>query len=195
MEHHARMSHDDASHGAASPDASNPGAQPKPAIAPSMLREIGLFGGLDEATLEVLAKSLPVEQITVGQRVVSEGDPAREMFVVVGGELEVLKRTAFGGEVRVAMLGPGDWFGEMAIVDVQPRSASVRCLAPSVLLRISAEHVDRLLYRRDLKAYALLVMNIARELSRRLRVADGILAQFVGQVNDQYIKKSNPPPG
>lgn len=175
------MSHDDVS------------PPPAPAIAPAMLREIGLFGGLDEATLEVLAKNLPVEQISVGQRVVSEGDPAREMFVVIGGELEVLKRTALGGEVRVAMLGPSDWFGEMAIVDVQPRSASVRCLAPSVLLRITAEHVDRLLYRRDLKAYALLVMNIARELSRRLRVADGILAQFVGQVNDQYIKKTSPP--
>lgn len=178
------MSHDDA-----------PAPPAPPAIAPSMLREIGLFGGLDEATLEILARSLPVEQIAVAQRVVAEGDAAREMFVVVSGELEVLKRTPSGSEVRVAMLGPGDWFGEMAIVDVQPRSATVRSLAPSLLLRISAEHVDRLLYRRDLKAYSLLIMNIARELSRRLRVADGILAQFVGQVTDQYIKKSVPPAG
>jgi CRP/FNR family cyclic AMP-dependent transcriptional regulator len=164
-----------------------------PNIPPAMLREIGLFGGLDETTLEILSKSLPAEQILVGQRVVAEGDAAREMFVVVSGELEVLKKTPSGGEVRVAMLGPGDWFGEMAIVDVQPRSATVRSLAPSLLVRISAEHVDKLLYRRDLKAYSLLIMNIARELSRRLRVADGILAQFVGQVTDQYIRKSAPP--
>lgn len=167
----------------------------QPSISPAALREIGLFGGLDEATLEVLARELPTEQVTVGQRVVSEGDAAREMFVVVGGELEVLKRTPSGGEVRVAILGPGDWFGEMAIVDVQPRSATVRCLAPSVLLRVTAEHVDRLLYRRDLKAYSLLIMNIARELSRRLRVADGILSQFVANVADQYIsRKSEHPP-
>src|SRR5687768_13665534 len=139
-------------------DASSPNARP---VSAAVLREIGLFGGLDEQTLEVLAKELPIEQIPVGQRVVSEGDAAREMFVVVSGELEVLKRSPSGSEVRVAMLGPGGWFGEMAIVDVQPRSATVRCLAPSVLMRISAEHVDRLLYRRDLKAYALLVMNIA----------------------------------
>ena len=166
------------------------GAPPgRPVIATSMLREIGLFGGLDETTLDILAKSLPVEQISVGQRVVSEGDAAREMFVVVSGELEVLTRTATGSEVRVAMLGPGDWFGEMAIVDVQPRSASVRCLAPSMLLRITAEHVDRLLYRRDLKAYALLVMNVARELSRRLRVADGILAQFFVAMHETSYQK------
>ena len=160
---------------------------PKP-VNTSILREIGLFGGLDEATLELLANELPLEQVVVGTRVVAEGDPAREMYVVVGGELEVLKKSPGGSEVRVAMLGPGDWFGEMAIVDVQPRSATVRALAPSTLLRMSAEHVDQLLYRRDLKAYALLVMNIARELSRRLRVADGILSQFVGSVTDQYMK-------
>ena len=156
---------------------------------PAILREIGLFGGLDEATLKLLADELPSVQVNVGDAVVSEGDPAREMFVVIGGELEVLKKSPGGSEVRVAMLGPGDWFGEMAIVEVQPRSATVRCLAPSLLLRMSAEHVDTLLYRRDLKAYSLLIMNIARELSRRLRVADGILSQFVGSVTDQYIKR------
>lgn len=165
----------------------------RPATA-SILREIGLFGGLDEDTLEVLANELPVLQATVGERVVSEGDAATEMFVVIGGELEVLKKSPGGAEVRVAMLGPGDWFGEMAIVDVQPRSATVRSLAPSTLLRVTAKHVDELLYRRDLKAYSLLIMNIARELSRRLRVADGILSQFVGSVTDQYMKSTPPPP-
>jgi CRP-like cAMP-binding protein len=159
-------------------------------IDPSMLREIGLFGGLDEETLSVLARELPVERITVGTRVVSEGDPAREMFVVMDGELEVLKKSRGGSEVRVAMLGPSSWFGEMSILDVQPRSASVRALAPSRVMRISAESVDRLLYRRDLKAYSLFVMNIARELSRRLRVADGILAQLVGAVAEEYVPKS-----
>jgi len=151
-----------------------------------MLREIGLFGGLDDATLQVLATELPVARVGVGDRIVHEGDPAREMFVVVRGELEVLKKSPSGAEVRMAMLGPGDWFGEMAIVDVQPRSATVRSLAASTLLKMSAEHVDKLLYRRDLKSYALLVMNIARELSRRLRVADGIMSQFVGTVTDTY---------
>ncbi len=153
------------------------------------LREIGLFGGLEEPMLEVLARELPLQQVGVGTCVVAEGDAAREMFVVVSGELEVVKRSPGGSDVRVAMLGPGDWFGEMAILDVQPRSATVRSLAPSVLAKLSAEHVDQLLYRRDLKAYALLIMNIAREMSRRLRVADAILSQFVGTVADQYIKR------
>ena len=158
---------------------------------PGQLREIGLFGGLDDETLQVLARELPIERITVGTRVVNEGDPAREMFVVLDGELEVLKKSrSSASEVRVAMLGPSSWFGEMSILDVQPRSASVRALAPSRVMRVSAESVDRLLYRRDLKAYSLFVMNIARELSRRLRVADGILAQLVGTVTEEYVTTS-----
>ena len=157
----------------------------------SQLREIGLFGGLDEETLTVLSREIPIERVMVGTRVVNEGDPAREMFVVLDGELEVLKKSkTSSSEVRVAMLGPSSWFGEMSILDVQPRSASVRALAPSRVMRVSAESVDRLLYRRDLKAYSLFVMNIARELSRRLRVADGILAQLVGTVTEEYVPRS-----
>lgn len=187
----------DAAAGAATPAATGSdaprrretGRLPPSGLDASMLREIGLFGGLDDETLTLLARELPVENITVGTRVVSEGDPAREMFVVLDGELEVLKRASAGGEVRVAMLGPASWFGEMSILDVQARSASVRALAPSRLLRISAEHVDRCLYRRDLKAYSLFVMNIARELSRRLRVTDSILAHFMGSVAEVYAPK------
>jgi CRP-like cAMP-binding protein len=108
------------------------------------------------------------------------------MFVVVAGELEVVKKGESGGDVRVAVLGPGDWFGEMSIIDVQPRSASVRAVAPTLALSVTAEHVENLLYRRDVKDYALFIMNIARELSRRLRVADGILAQFYAALSHQY---------
>jgi CRP-like cAMP-binding protein len=118
--------------------------------------------------------------------VVEEGDLSTQMFVVVAGELEVIKRGESGGDVRVAVLGPGDWFGEMSIIDVQPRSASVRAVAPTLVVSVTPEHVDTLLYRRDMKDYALFVMNIARELSRRLRVADGILAQFYAALSSQY---------
>lgn len=160
-----------------------------PQIRPEHLREIGLFGGLDDVTLEVLGQHLPAVRVEIGDVVVREGESSQEMFVVIGGELEVIKHGPGGGEVRVALIGPNDWFGEMTILDVQPRSATVRAVAPTLLLRMTAEHVETLLYRRDLKAYSIFLMNIARELSRRLRVADGILSQLVGSVTDQYMKK------
>jgi CRP/FNR family cyclic AMP-dependent transcriptional regulator len=168
---------------------------PRPRVRREQLREIGLFGGLSDAAIDALIAELETRQIEPGVTVLREGDLSREMFVVLGGELEVLKRGHHGGEARVAMLGPGDWVGEMSIIDVMPRSASVRALAPSFLLKLTAEDLDKL-YRRDVKSYAMLVLNIARELSRRLRVADGILAGVVASVWDEYLgtaRKSSTP--
>ncbi len=167
-------------------------SRPTPRVNGAMLKDVGLFGGLDDETLGHLARELPTRHVESGDVVVREGDTAREMYVVIGGELEVVKQAKQGGDVRVALFGPGDWFGEMAIVDPQPRSATVRAVAPTMLLRVTGEDVDRLLYRRDVKSYALFIMNIARELSRRLRVADGLVAQFVTSVAENY--QSKPPP-
>ena len=91
----------------------------------------------------------------------------------------------------MALLGPGDWVGEMSILDVMPRSASVRALAPSLLLVLTASDLDKL-YRKDLPSYSMLMMNIARELSRRLRVADGILAGVVTSVWSEYLGPRKP---
>lgn len=149
------------------------------------LREIGLFGALSDEVLAHLAAHLSLVTPATGDFVFREGDDANDMYVVLRGEMEVLKRSKRSIEARVALLGPGDWFGEMSIVDVQPRSATVRALAPSRLLRITASDLDAL-YRHDMKSYSLIVLNLARELSRRLRVADGILADFIVDVLDSY---------
>jgi CRP/FNR family cyclic AMP-dependent transcriptional regulator len=93
--------------------------------------------------------------------------------------------------VRVAVLGPSDCFGEMSLIDLQARSATVRVLAPSRLLRVTSEDMDAL-YRHDLKSYTLIVLNIARDLSRRLRVTDGILADFTANVLDEYVGAPKP---
>jgi len=156
------------------------------------LRNVGLFGAVNDDVLQFLASKLVVLSPKSGDVIFREGDPARDMFVVMSGEMEVQKRSHNGIDARVALLGPGDWFGEMSILDVQPRSASVRVLAPSRLLRISAADLDAL-YRHDTRAYAIIVLNIARELSRRLRVADGLLADFVINVMGHYIERRRPP--
>lgn len=162
-----------------------------PIVTAGDLRNIGLFGALPEEVLAHLASTLAPVTPSAGDVVFREGEEAREMFVVISGEMEVLKRSKRGIDARVALLGPGDWFGEMSILDVQPRSATVRALAPSRMLRITSADLDAL-YRFDLKSYALIVLNLARELSRRLRVADGILADFIANLLDSYLDRSPP---
>jgi CRP-like cAMP-binding protein len=156
-------------------------------ITHATLREVGLFGALSDEVLDHLARTLRTLRVATGDSVFREGDSvAREMYVVLEGEMEVNKRSRRGREMRVAILGPTDCFGEMSLIDMQARSASVRALAPSRLIRITSEDMDAL-YRYDLKSYTLIVLNIARHLSRRLRVTDGLLADITANVLDEYV--------
>jgi CRP-like cAMP-binding protein len=154
-------------------------------IPPSV--EVGLFGGLDAVTLGEFVVRLPMVVLGPGEVVFREGDTGRELYVLLQGEMEVVKQSKSQRESRVAIFGPGDWFGEMSILDIMPRSATIRALAPSRLLKLSAGDLDAL-YRRDVKAYAIIVLNIAREMSRRLRVADGILAEVLANMAETYTR-------
>ena len=173
----------------------SPSPRHDPPVTSAQLREIGLFGALSDEVLEHLIAMLHDKRVGAGEAVFREGEPAREMYVVLDGEMEVLKKSRRGRDQRVAILGPTDTFGEMSIIDMQQRSATVRALAPSRVLRISTEDMDAL-YRYDLKSYTLIVLNIARDLSRRLRVTDSILADFTASVLDEYVSaapKTAPP--
>ncbi len=169
-----------------------PGLASEPPITNSQLRDVGLFGALSDDFLEHLIATLEVTRLPPGETVFREGDPAREMYVVLDGEIEVLKKSRRGRETRVAILGPNDCFGEMSIIDLQPRSATVRTLGHARLLKMSTEEMDAL-YRHDLKSYALIVLNIARDISRRLRVTDGLLADFTATVIDEYVRTPSVP--
>jgi CRP-like cAMP-binding protein len=156
------------------------------------LREVGLFGALSDDVLDRLTKTLKTARVAPGETIFREGEgTAREMYVLLDGEMEVTKRSRRGRETRVAILGPSDCFGEMSVIDMQSRSATVRALAPSRLLKVTSEDMDAL-YRSDLKAYTLIVLNIARDLSRRLRVTDGILADFAVNMLDEYVAAKRP---
>ena len=78
---------------------------PTPKLTADHLTDIGLFGGLSRETLETLASSLPTTRVEAGDMVVAEGDLSTQMFVVIAGELEVIKKGESGGDVRVAVLG------------------------------------------------------------------------------------------
>jgi CRP-like cAMP-binding protein len=105
---------------------------------------------------------------------VTQGEPGREMFVVESGAVEVFAAVAPAVETRLALLRTGACFGEMALIDIQPRSAGVRAVEDSAILSLS--HADlHALWRNDSKTFTMIVMNLAREISRRLRRANQLL--------------------
>lgn len=159
---------------------------PSDRIGVGELRDVGLFGGLDDDVLQHLASTLKVLKRGADEVIFRDGDQAREFYVLLRGEVEVFKALKGGAEARLATLSPGHWFGEMSVLDVHPRSASVRALSPCRLLVVTTRDLDAL-YRRDLKAYTLVVLNVARELARRLRLVDELVADFIGSVRNQHI--------
>jgi CRP-like cAMP-binding protein len=149
------------------------------------LRDVGLFGGLSDETLRNFTAPLNVIEIAAGAIIFNEGDAGREMFVVLAGRMEVIKLSKRNREIVVASLRSGTWFGERSILDVMPRPATIRAAEATRLLRVTAHDLD-VLYRRDLKSYTLLVLNITREMSRQLRLADGLLSDLMANLTDEY---------
>ena len=142
---------------------------------PSDLGKLPLFGGLPEDALRAFADQADVQEIKSGEEIFREDEPARTLYVLVSGVLDTVKRKG-EGEVQLWRIRPGECFGEMSFIDMQPRSATVRATADSAVWAwsYSAFH-ER--YAKEPKVYTLLVMNLARELSRRLRRADDLLAR------------------
>ena len=85
-----------------------------------LLRSVPLFAGLEKKDLELLAKTFKERTFTPGEQIAREGDRGIGFFVIESGTAKVTR----GGEDRV-MLGPGDYFGEIALIDDGPRTASV----------------------------------------------------------------------
>jgi CRP-like cAMP-binding protein len=133
------------------------------------------FGGLLDASLELLIPMLVERRFDVGATVVAEGEPGRSMYIIHSGELVVSKLGEAGCAICMARLGPGDFFGEMTLIEMQNRSATVVTESPTVLYELTAGNLYAY-YKADIYAYAMVMQNINRELCRRLRRADNRIA-------------------
>ena len=129
------------------------------------------FGGLSDASLYLLLSMLVERRFEIGATVVAEGEPGRSMFVVYVGQLVVNKLGDSGKVIRMTDLGPGDFFGEMTLIEMQNRSATVVAESPAVLYELTARQLYSY-YKADVHAYVTVLQNISRELCRRLRRAD-----------------------
>ncbi len=136
------------------------------------LKRFAMFAGVPDDGLEIFARAAEAIAVEPGKVIYDEGERGDALYVVVEGNLEVLR-----GEDHTFLsdLGVGEVFGEMSFVDMQPRSATVRATEPSMLYRWPYKTLHEI-RKNDLKAFTLLYMNLAREISRRLRRADARLA-------------------
>jgi CRP-like cAMP-binding protein len=138
-----------------------------------LLQRMPVFGAIRDDTLSLLLEQARLRDVAAGGWFFREGDRADSMFVLETGEVAVI-RTWHGEDWVLHKLAAGDCFGEMALMDLAPRSASVRAEAPCSAIEIGAGDLLHL-YEHDPEQFALIQMNIGREVCRRLRAADDLL--------------------
>src|SRR5258708_31483896 len=108
------------------------------------LAQVPIFGGLPERALAAILGAVRMVRVAPGQLLIGEGDVAAGLFVVCAGELEISKRGRNGAEFGLAILKRGDCVGEMSLIDIESRSATVRALGDAALLSLDLSAIAKL---------------------------------------------------
>jgi CRP/FNR family cyclic AMP-dependent transcriptional regulator len=131
------------------------------------LGSVSLFRGLGRDSLQRFAEVTREKRYPKGSVIVFADDPGDSLFIVRAGRVKVVLLGEDGREVILGVLGMGEHFGELSLIDDQPRSAHVIALEDSVLLVLRRDD-----FRRRVEASPAVAWALLGELSRRLRVAD-----------------------
>lgn len=147
------------------------------------LPSIAIFGGLEEATLKRLITLLGEHRVEPGSEICKQGESGRAMFLVRHEKVAIFRDNEAGQRMKMVRLGPGEFFGEMTLIDIQKRSATVVAQTPALLFSLSNRDLYTL-YQDDVAGYVMILQNLCRELSRRLRVTNQRLQSLATEHDD-----------
>jgi carbon-monoxide dehydrogenase iron sulfur subunit len=139
-----------------------------------LLRQVSIFKELDEQSLMDVQNFLTEKTCPEKTAIFNENDPPDALYIIVKGGVRVSKRTKSGREMTLAFLGQGDVFGELGLIEPEPRSATVVTTEPSKLLVLTREDFQ------SLRNNPLITFNMLKVLSRRLRQVDKEMALAKG---------------
>lgn len=137
------------------------------------IQSIPIFGGLQMDTISLLLEQAIPKPCKDKDYFFKQGDVGDSVYIILSGQVAIFRGKEQNHLINI--LGEGDCFGEMALIDHQPRSASVQAITDCEALEISQSALFEV-YQQDVKQYLMLHMNMAREVSRRLREADETIA-------------------
>ncbi len=145
-----------------------------PVAAIDVLRKVPLFQNLSEQELQSFAELTRERSYPKGSVIVFEDDPGDALYLVASGQVKVVLIAEDGREVILSVLGEGSFFGEMAVIDEEPRSAHVIAMEDSNLLVLRRED-----FHARLRQMPEVAISLLKELSRRLRRADEKIGSLV----------------
>lgn len=137
----------------------------------NFLQNLSVMAGLDDEAIRFLSTLAREEHYPAGAVIIGEGELGNRMFFISGGHVAVIKSHGTAQPVTLARLGPGEYFGEMSLVECVARSASVMADDAVTACTLRGTDLHRL-YERRPDQYGIVMLNLARDLSRRLRRID-----------------------
>jgi len=137
------------------------------------LRKVTLFQDLDDRSINAIANAVVEQSYSPGQIIMREGDSGVGACIIRSGRVEVLQKRG-GSDVKLAEMGPGDFIGEMALLDEFPRSATVRAIEPTTVLGLTRWH-----FRGILESHPQIALGILPVLTKRIRAAEKQAAEAV----------------
>ncbi len=143
-------------------------ADPQTRPPTAWLARVQMFAGLSQRALDQLLALVTEVRHPAGKVLFRTGDPGDRLFVIVEGRIRISRDVPGMGEEALVVLGPGDCFGELAILDDSPRSADAHVHEDCKLLEIRKDKLEHLLYTNRDIGYEVL-WNLVRTLSARLR--------------------------
>lgn len=135
------------------------------------LKDLRIFYSMNEREIFEIMKRCDFVNYAGGDVVFNEGDQDNNLYVIVKGEFEITSKNSQGEDIRFFCAGEGLIFGEMSFLDTRDRSASIKALEDSEVMRFTREDYDQVL-EADPTTAAKFMMGVAEILSRRLRGAN-----------------------
>jgi CRP-like cAMP-binding protein len=132
------------------------------------LKSVQLFSGLKQPALELIARIASEETHARGSKIFRHGDPGEKLYLILEGKVRISREIPGMGEEALAVLGPGQVFGEMALLDESPRSADAIGHEKCRVLAVPRDGFDDLLFLNKELAYEVL-WSIVKMLLGRLR--------------------------
>lgn len=112
---------------------------------PEALRSVPLFFRVPEAVLTRMSARLKTEEVSLGNKLLIEGEDRGKFFIIAQGQVEVLSKGLHGRELRLALLTEGEYFGETDLVSDRASDITVRTITPCILLTLSRKDLDAVL--------------------------------------------------
>ncbi|MDX2227910.1 MAG: cyclic nucleotide-binding domain-containing protein [Verrucomicrobiae bacterium] len=134
-----------------------------------------VFQGLDEDALEFLAHNATSREFKAGEVIIREGESGNLIYIISSGSVRVVKHFGQPNATELDILRDRDFFGEICLLDSAPRSATVQALTDTNLYLLTPAIFEELNERMP-RQFCLCIINIARDLSRRLRRIDEVFA-------------------